>query len=151
MDAPDLPRTVETELSQNPMRNHSIELVKVVEWKSESPWISDDAEPLAFLLTKYGRYTGSADYHDFSVSTITPTSPSNAPGYSMNNWNPLTINYDGGIALQGLALGHDPEQLSHLDNCSTWNRNARCGAILQWRTEPGLDTDLVISLRLYNA
>ena len=37
-----------------------------MEWKTESRWIDDDAEPLAFLLTKYGRYLSSDEYDDFT-------------------------------------------------------------------------------------
>ncbi len=145
MDAPDLAQEVESALAAvgNP------DSVKVVEWKSTNPWIEDNAHPLTFLLAKYGRSLGSDDYEDFRVWSYVDIS-FESPWILFEDLEPMTINYDGGIALQGLALGCGAEQLplgQPLDlvtERSLWS-------VLQWRTEPGLDTDYVISLRLYNA
>ena len=61
MDAPNLAQIVETAL----LESREAAVVKLVEWKSESRWIGDDAELLAFLLTRYGRFLGTDDYDDF--------------------------------------------------------------------------------------
>ena len=63
MDAPNLEQKVEYTLAT--MKN--VSMVKVVEWNTVNRWIDDDIEPLAFLLTKYGRYLSSDEYDDFQV------------------------------------------------------------------------------------
>ena len=62
---------------------------------------------------------------------------------------PLTVNYDGGIALQGIALGHGNEQLPSRPLLPLETERSLRG-VLQWRTDPGLDVEYAISLRLYN-
>ena len=62
---------------------------------------------------------------------------------------PLTVNYDGGIALQGFALGHGNEQLPSRPLLPLETERSLRG-VLQWRTDPGLDVEYAISLRLYN-
>ena len=63
---------------------------------------------------------------------------------------PLTVNYDGGIALQGIALGHGNEQLPSRPLLLLETERSLRG-VLQWRIDPGLDIEYAISLRLYNA
>ena len=145
MDAPNLARTVETEL----LESSEADTIKLVEWKSESRWIVDDAEALAFLLTKYGRYLGTDDYDDFTVHNYADIS-FERPWVLYEQLEPLIVNYDGGIALQGLAFGHDAEQLS-LGQLLDLGPERSLWGVLRWLTEPGLDTDYAISLRLYNA
>ena len=145
MDAPNLAKIVESQL----LESGEPTIVKLVEWKSESNWIGDDAQPLAFLLTKYGRFISSVDYDQFRVHNYSDISFEH-PWFFHEQLDPLTINYDGGIVLQGLALGHDPEQFP-FGQLLNLEQERSLWAVLQWRTEPGLDTDYVISLRLYNA
>ncbi len=145
MDAPDLAREVESTLANL----KDLSTVSVVEWNSTNPWIDNNARPLTFLLTKYGRFLGSDDYEDFTVHNYADISFEHLWIYH-EYLEPMTIDYDGGIALLGLALGHGPEQIPAgqlLDlgpGRSLWSA-------LQWRTEPGLNVDYVLSLRLYNA
>ena len=145
MDAPDLAQEVEFALTA--LKNLST--VRVVEWNSTNPWIDNNARPLNFLLTKYGRFLGSYDYEDFTVHNYANISFEH-PWIYHEYLEPLTINFDGGIALLGLALGHGPEQLPAgqlLDlgpERSLWS-------VLRWRTESALEVDYAISLRLYNA
>ena len=61
----------------------------------------------------------------------------------------LTVEYDGGIALQGLALGQGGEQMS-VQKALELGRDRPLWMTLQWKTAPGLDVDYAISLRLYN-
>ena len=62
----------------------------------------------------------------------------------------LTVHFDGGISLHGLAVGQGEEQLSSQplvnlgEDRSLW-------VALQWQTAPGLEIDYSISLRLHDA
>ena len=145
MDAPNLAQIVETAL----LESREAAVVKLVEWKSESRWIGDDAELLAFLLTRYGRFLGTDDYDDFTVHNYADIS-FERPWLFYEQPEPLTINYDGGIALKGLALGHDAEQLQFGQLLNLGPERSLWG-VLQWQTEPGLNIDYVMSLRLYNS
>ena len=145
MDAPDLAQEVESRLAA--MKN--VSMVKVVEWKSENPWIDDDAQPLTFLLAKYGRFLGRDEYEDFGIWNFADIS-FESPWIFYEQLEPLTINYDGGIALQGLALGLGAEQLP-LGQLPDLGPERSVWGVLQWRTDPGLEIDYAISLRLYNA
>ena len=145
MDAPNLAQIVETAL----LESREAAVVKLVEWKSKSRWIGDDAELLAFLLTRYGRFLGTDDYDDFTVHNYADIS-FERPWLLYEQPEPLIINYDGGIALQGIALGHDAEQLPFGQLLNLGPERSLWG-VLQWQTEPGLDMDYAISLRLYNA
>ena len=126
-----------------------VSIVKLVEWNTNGAWITDDTAAFAFLLGKYGSYLGSEEYADFKVYNYVDISLDRTWTY-YDYLEPLTVHYDGGISLHGLALGQGEEQLStqHLLNLgeerSLWG-------VLQWQTSPGLDIDYAISLRLHNA
>ena len=144
-NAPNLAQQVQSALAAMP----DVSMVKVVEWKTMSRWISFDAEPLSFLLTKYGRFLNSEEYDDFRVHNYVDIS-FERPWTFYEHFEPLTVNYDGGIALHWLALGQGAEQLSfgHLLNLGS---ERALWAVLQWQTDPELDIDYAISLRLYNS
>ena len=55
-------------------------------------------------------------------------------GHSRSNWNPLKVQYDGGISLQ--------EIVAHPAGGG--------GVVLQWETAPKIDTVFALSFRLYN-
>ena len=145
MDAPNLAQDVRSMLA--PMTNLS--MVKVVEWNTENRWIDDDIKPLAFLLAKYGRFLDSVEYDDFQVHNYVDISLQR-PWTFYEQLQPLTVNYDGGIALHGLALGQAAEQLSSQQLLNLGRKPSLWG-VLQWQTDPGLDVDYAASLRLYNA
>ena len=63
---------------------------------------------------------------------------------------PLTVDYDGGIALRGLALGQGEDQLSS-QQALELGRERPLWMALQWQITPGLDIDYAISLRLHDA
>ena len=140
-----LPKNIESTLAA--MENLST--VKVVEAKTASFWIEDDSVPFDFLLRKYGRYVGSDEFAGFRVHNYVDISLAR-PWTFYEYLEPLTVHYDGGISLHGLALGQGEEQLSsqQLFNLGE-DRSLWMG--LQWQTSPGLDSDYAISLRLYNA
>ena len=145
VDAPDLPKEVETAL----WKARHATVVKVVAWKTVNSWIDDNIEPLAFLLTKYGRLLGSDDYDHFTVYNYMDIS-FDRPWTFYEQLEPLTVNYDGGIALQGLALGLGAEQLPS-GQLLNLGPERLLWTVLQWQIEPGLDVDYATSLRLYNA
>ena len=140
-----LPKNIESTLAA--MENLST--VKVVEAKTASFWIEDDSVPFDFLLRKYGRYVGSDEFAGFRVHNYVDISLSR-PWTFYEYLEPLTVQYDGGVFLHGLALGQGEGQLSskQLFNLGK-DRSLWMG--LQWQTSPGLDSDYAISLRLYNA
>ncbi len=63
---------------------------------------------------------------------------------------PLLVKFDGGIALQGLALGIGNGQLPSRPLLALKNDRSLRG-VLQWRIDPGLNVEYAASLRLYNA
>ena len=144
MDVSNLAQTVESEL----LKSSEADAIRLVEWKTESRWIGDDAQLLAFLLTKYARYMGTDAYDDFTIYNYADIS-FERPWFLYEQPDPFTIYYDGGITLQGLALGHDVEQLSFGQLLDLGAERSLWG-VLQWRTEPGLKIDYATSWRLYN-
>ncbi len=145
MDAPNLAQEIESKL----MFMAEVSKVKVVDWSSENRWVDDDIKPLAFLLAKYGRYLSSDEYDDFQVHNYVDISLER-PWTFYEQLEPLTVDYDGGIALQGLALGQGAAQLSSQQLLDLgWERSL--WGVLQWQIDPGLEVDYATSLRLYNA
>ena len=50
---------------------------------------------------------------------------------------PLTVHYDGGVSLLGLALGQGEEQLAIRQQLlQSGSRIVLCGWVLQWQTSP---------------
>ena len=142
--APDLARKVEFALSGM----EEVSAVKVVQWKAGVAGVGGDTGGFAFLLSKYGRYRNSDEYPDFHVHTYTDISLG-GPWTFYENLEPLTVDYDGGIALGGVALGQGEDQLSSRQLLDL-GRGRPLWMTLHWKTAPGLDVDYAISLRLYN-
>ena len=142
---PNLPQKIESTLAA--MAN--VSAVKVVDWNSDLDWVDDGTERIVLLLDKYGRYRGSDEYGRFQILTYTDISL-DRPWTFYEHMEPLTVHYDGGISLLGLALGQGEEQLSsqQLFNLGE-DRSLWVG--LHWSTAPELDINYAISLRLYNA
>ena len=121
---------------------------KIVEWGSEDNYVGDDIEALSFLFDKYGRYLGTEQYAEFSVHEYTDVSLDRS--WTLYDYlEPITVRYDGGIALTGIALGQGQDQLaSHESIEMEQERSLWC--FLQWRIGPSSDVDYAMSLRLYN-
>ena len=85
--------------------------VRVVEWNLDNIWTGDEDERFAILLRRYGRFLESQDYGEFVIHSYTDISL-DRPWKLYDHLEPRTVNYDGGISLQGLALGRGEEQLS---------------------------------------
>ena len=140
-----LPKNIESALAA--MEN--LTTVKVVEWNTAGRGIEDEVVPFDFLLSKYGRYVGSDEFPGFRVHNYVDISLAR-PWTFYEYLEPLTVHYDGGVSLLGLALGQGEEQLASQQLFSLGeDRSLWMG--LQWQTSPGLDIDYAISLRLYNA
>ena len=142
---PNLARDVESALSGM----EKVSTLKVVEWKAGYVGVWRDSGRFGFLLNKYGHYLSSEEFEDFHLHTLTDISPER-PWTFYEHLEPLTVDYDGGVALRGLALGQGENQLSARQLLDLgWHRPLWMA--LQWKTVPGLDVDYAISLRLYNA
>ena len=144
ISAPDLAQKVRSILSAK----EDISTVKVVEWNTANRWKMDDIKPLDFLLRKYGRYQGSDDYTDLRIHNYVDF-VLERPWEFYEQMEPLTVLYDGGIALQGIALGQKEVQLSSKQLLDL-GRGGSLWGVLRWQTTPGLDIDYAMSLRLYN-
>ena len=145
MDMTNLPKNIESTLAA--MENLST--VEVVEAKTASFFIEDDSVPFDFLLRKYGRYVGSDELAGFRLHNYVDISLGR-PWTFYDYLEPLTVHYDGGITLHGLALGQGEEQLSTRQPLPLGRERSLWG-VLQWQTSPELDIDYAISLRLHNA
>ena len=142
---PDLAQKIESTLAA--MEN--VSTVKVVEWNLKAVWTGDGDEHLVDLLGKYGRYLVSEEFSNFQIHTYTDLSLER-PWTFYEELELLTVHYDGGIDLRGLALGQGEEQLSS-QQLFDLGEDRSLWVGLQWQTSPGLDSDYAISLRLYNA
>ena len=128
-----LPKNIESTLAAI----GNLSTVKVVEAKIASSWIEDDSVPFDFLLRKYGRYVGSDEFAGFRVHNYVDISLAR-PWTFYEYLEPLTVQYDGGVFLHGLALGQGALSSKQLFNLGK-DRSLWMG--LQWQTSPGLDSD----------
>ena len=142
---PDLAQKIESTLADV----ERLSAVKVVEWNLNAVWTGDENERMGFLLAKYGRFLGSENYGSFQIHTYTEIDLEH-PWTFYEHLEPLAVNYDGGIDLQGVALGKGDEQLSFRQLLNL-GQDRSLWVALKWRTAPGLDIDYAISLRLHDA
>ena len=126
----------------------NISTVKVVDWDTNAAWAGDETERFAVLFGKYGRYLGSDAYGSFQIHNYTGIAL-DRPWTFYEHLEPLTVYYDGDIALQGIALGQGEEQLSS-QQLLNLGQDRSLWMALQWRTDSGLNVDYAISLRLYS-
>ena len=127
----------------------SLSTIKVVDWDIDVIWKGNETELLAVLLSKYGRYLGSDEYDILQVHNYAELS-FDRPWTFYDYMEPRTVNYDGGISLQGLALGRGEEQLSSRQPLILEEERA-FWLVLKWETAPDLHIDYAISLRLHDA
>ncbi len=142
---PDLARRVETLLGAT----GEVSSVKVLDWKEDLTWSGEGDENLVALLGKFGRYSGSEEFSNFRLYTYTDIDLERSWTF-YEYLEPLTVPYDGGIDLRGLAVGEGEEQLSSQQLIELGEARSMWVA-LQWQTTPGLETDYAISLRLHNS
>ena len=127
----------------------SLSNVKVLQWKAGVSAVGEDTGRFVFLLSKYGRYQGSEEYPDFHLHNYSNISLDRSWRF-YEELEPLTVDYDGGIALQGVALGQGALQMS-VQKALALGRDRPMWMAMRWRIAPELDIDYAISLRLYSA
>ena len=128
----------------------NVATVNYVDWDNDL--VGGDAkadEHVAVLLGKYGRYLGSEEFANFQIHSFSDISLDH-PWTIYEQLEPLTVHFDGGISLHGLALGQGEEQLSSQQLLSQGVGRSLWVA-LQWQAAPGLEIDYSISLRLHDA
>ena len=143
--SPGLAQEIESTLSAM----EKLSTVKVVEWDANAAWIDSRTGLISVLLDKYGRFQDSEEYADFQIRTYTDVDLER-PWTLYAQLEPLTVEYDGGIALQGFALGQGTEQLSS-EQLLNLGENRSLWMALAWQLAPGLNIDYAISVRLHNA
>ena len=116
--APDLVQLVESELKEYA----GLSTVKVVAGVGDSSWAGFGARRFAMLLNKYGRYLGSDEYPDILIHSFTDIS-FDRPWTLFDELEPLTVHYDGGIALQGLRFGPRRGAIVICGNCLDLGRD----------------------------
>ena len=146
-EVPDLDHQIEALLAK--MEN--VSTVKVVNWVDWSPTIewraNFRANFLTILLDKYGRYAGTEDFDGVYVDSYVDISRSRE--WVLFEDLPHPVIYDGGITLEGLALGASKAKLPGPQQFDAeQNRTLLVGML--WQTTPELKNDFSISLRLYD-
>ncbi len=144
---PDLDQEVEEFLTGL----NTVSTVKVVNWVDWSPTIewraNFRADFLSILLDKHARYVGTENFEGIHVDTYVDISR-DRPWVLLDDL-PNPVIYDGGITLEGLALGSSKLKLPQWQRFDAGqNRILKVGML--WRTVPELAVDFAISLRLYN-
>ncbi len=142
---PDFAQQVESAVTTS----ESLSQVKVVDWSNDVIWAGDEDQRLAVLFDKFGRHVGAEQYTDFQIKNYAEISL-DRPWTLYEFLDPLTVNYDGGIALMGLAAGQGAEQQSTQTPLNLKEGNPFWLA-LQWQTAPELAIDFAISLRFHDA
>ena len=142
----DLPQSIESTLASG----KEIATVKAVDWDDDLvSGIYNIDERLFTLLGKYGRYVESEEYDNFRIHSFTDIVQDRS-WTLYQQLGPPEIHYDGGISLNGVALGHSdeqeaPQQIIDLGESRTlW-------MVLQWQVAPGLQIDYSTSIRLHDA
>ena len=98
--------------------------VKLVDWDNE---IVGGGMPLqtntfSLLLGKYGRHLNSDAYTGFQIHTYTDIALER-PWTYYDYLEPLTVHYDGGISLHGLAVGQGDRAAVIAAAVQIWGRN----------------------------
>lgn len=139
-----LPQNIQAILNSH----HGASTVKVIDWNDDLSWIGGGEEHTLALLQKYGTHLASRDYPYFQIHTFSDVSlESNWTFY--DELGPPIVNYDGGISLLGIALGHGESQHPIQQPVDLGMKRSFWMA-MQWQTAPKLQTEYAISLRLHN-
>ena len=142
---PDLPQKIASTLAAL----ENVATVKVVDWNVDLGRVDAEEEQSTILLSKYGRYQDSVEYRGFQLHTFTDIDLER-PWRFIQQSEPLSIVYDGGISLQLLALGQGPKQLSTEQPLEA-RLDRPMWVALKWQTIPGLEIDYKASVRLHDA
>ena len=103
-----LPSRVESILADR----EKLTRVNVVDWDDDLDWIGGGEEYTVALIGKYGTYLGSEQHPFFRIHTYSDIKLDNSWTF-YEQLGPPTVHYDGGISLQGFAMGQGEQQLFH--------------------------------------
>ena len=146
-DVQDLDQQIEALLTDL----ETVSTVKVVNWVDWSPTIewraNFRADFLTILLDKYGRYDGTETFDSIHVDSYVDISL-NRPWVLFEDL-PSPVVYDGGITLEGLALGSSRVKMPRPQRVEAEQSRSLLVGML-WQTTSELAVDYSISLRLYN-
>lgn len=123
--------------------------VKVVDWKTDAPWAEKGDRNIILLMGKYGEFVESEEFDSFHIHTYTNIDL-NSPWAFFGELEPVAVRYHGGMELRGLALGLGEEQLPSRQLFDLGQARSLWVA-LQWQTDPSVDADYAISMRLYSS
>ena len=130
--------------------SENLTTVKVVQLNNvHVGWIGNDTGRVAVLLGKYAQYANSEHFNDFQIHNYTEISL-DRPWTFYEQLEPLSVQYDGGITLLGLALGQGAEAYS-VSTPFELARERPLWIALNWETIPDLEVDFSVSLRLHNS
>ena len=143
---PALPQSIESTLAAT----GDFSTAKVVDWDDDTVGgIHNIDERLLMFLGKYGRFLGSEAYVDFRVHSFANVTI-DRPWTLYDHLEPPIVHYDGGISLNGVALGHDEEQESR-EQLVDLGKGRTLWMVLQWQVAPELELVYSTSIRLHNA
>ena len=127
----------------------NLSTVGVVDWDDDLSWSGDGDENLVALLEKYGMPAESKEFDSFQIHFFTDIDLDRP--WSLHEYvEPMSVHYDGGISLNGLALGQGKMQLSSQQAINLKGDDS-LWLLLQWKTAPGLEINYAISMRLHSA
>lgn len=139
-----LPQNVHSILSSI----QDVPMVKVIDWNDNLEWIGGGEEHTVALLEQYGSRLDSEQFPFFQIHTYSDISLEHAWTF-YGYLGPPTVHYDGGISLQGFALGQGQEQYSTQQSVNLGQQRS-FWMVTQWTTAPELQTEFAVSLRLHN-
>ena len=129
----------------------TVSTVKVVNWADWSPTIewraNFRANFLTILLDKHGTYAGTEYFDDIYVDSYEDVSY-NRPWVLFEDLSQPVV-YDGGITLEGLALGSSKKRASEQQGIDTEQHHSLLVGML-WTTASKAVADYSVSLRLYS-
>lgn len=131
------------------MRGKGTTIVKLIFWKGDARWGGDDFGRLRFIFEKYGHYVGSEQHDTFDLHTYRDIFLEHRWSFH-EGFDDVTVDYDDGIALKGIALGQGAEQMPSSDVLNLV-RGRPLWITMQWMVEEELDVVYALSLRLYDA
>jgi hypothetical protein len=127
-----------------------VSTAKVVDWTNGVHWSGDATGRFSYILGKYGRHVSSEINSNYTIHNFTDLKLDH-PWSLFEYLDPLTVVYDGGITLQGIAVGrHGGQQLS-AGQIIDLDQDRFLWLALQWQASRTPDADFWISLRLHNA
>ena len=131
------------------MREKGTTTAKVVSWKTGAEWAGNDFSRLDFIFKKYGRHVDWEKHDAFDLHTYKDVFLERRWSFH-EGFEDVTVNYDDGIALKGIALGQGAEQMPSSEMLKL-ERGRPLWITMQWMVAEELDVVYALSFRLYDA